>query len=259
MNATQISVRGTGVRLLESGTGEPLIYLHGASGGGEWLPFLEQLSAEYHVYAPEHPGFGESGDLPYVESIEDLAFHYLDFLDALGIAKAHFVGSSLGGWLALEIATLAPHRMDKLVLMGAAGLRVEGVEVPDTFMMDSAEHLTAMFYDPDFAARRLRAISTHPDDVAIQYRNRATVAHLAWNPYFHRPQLRHRLHRVTMPVLLVWGEQDKIFPPAIGEAYVELLSDAQLCVISECGHLPAQEQADKCVSLIRDFIQQGVR
>ncbi|WP_303800899.1 alpha/beta fold hydrolase [Alicyclobacillus macrosporangiidus] len=260
MEASQtLSVRGTNIRLLEGGAGDPLVYLHGAAGG-EWLPFLDRLAVRFHVYAPEHPGFGASDDLSDVDSIEDLAYFYLDFLDTIGLERSNFVGSSLGGWLALEIAVIAPHRVNKLVLLDATGLRVEGVEVPDIFMLDDEEVLKLTIHDEGQLAQRLQAVAAAgSEQVAVMARNRAAVANLAWNPYFHRPKLRHRLHRVQLPVLLIWGEFDRIFPPAIGAEYERLLPDAKLHVIPDCGHLPAQERPEEVADRVLRFLTEGVR
>jgi len=119
------------------------------------LPALELLSQRYRVLAPEHPGFGESHNLDSVDSMEDLAFFYLDFLDTMGIERASFIGSSIGGWLAVELAALAPHRVTKLMLLAAAGLRVEGVALPDVFMLAEREYLQLLFHDPSVAEQRL--------------------------------------------------------------------------------------------------------
>ncbi|QSO54121.1 alpha/beta fold hydrolase [Alicyclobacillus curvatus] len=255
-----VNVRGTNVRLLQGGEGPVLIYFHGAAGGGEWLPFLEQLSAHYRVLAPEHPGFGESDDLPDVDSMQDLAFFYLDFLDQLGIEKVGVIGSSLGGWLALELATLAPHRVSRMVITGSAGIRVEGVQLTDLFMLDDREHLEILFHDESFVQNRLAAASIgDTETVLLQARNRASVAHLAWNPYFHNPKLRQRVHRITMPVLVVWGEHDRVFPLRYGEEFERILPDAKLRLVRDCGHLPAQEKSAEFVALTHNFFSKGVR
>ncbi|WP_067932463.1 alpha/beta fold hydrolase [Alicyclobacillus kakegawensis] len=259
-SSRMMSVRGTNIRLLEGGAGDALIYLHGATGGGQWLPFLDRLAARFHVYAPEHPGFGASDDLPEMDSIEDLAYFYLDFLDTLGLDGARFIGSSLGGWLAVEIAAIAPHRVSQLILLDAAGLHVEGVNVPDLFMLDDEQVLELTIHNPESLAQRRQAlIAADARQAEVMARNRATVANLAWNPYFHRPKLRHRLHRIQLPVLLIWGEFDRIFPPAIGAEYERLLPDAKLHIIPECGHLPAQERVDEVAERAMRFLLEGVR
>ena len=91
-------IAGARIQLLRGGQGPPLVFLHGAAGGGMWLPFLEGLARRFSVYAPAHPGFGRSEDPEWLDAIDDLVHFYLDFLDDLGSSKVHLVGLSLGGW-----------------------------------------------------------------------------------------------------------------------------------------------------------------
>jgi pimeloyl-ACP methyl ester carboxylesterase len=98
------TVAGCKVRLLRGGKGAPLLYLHGAGGGGIWLPFMEKLAERFEVFAPEHPGFGASETPDWLDNVGDLAFYYLDFIDKLGLKNVTLVGSSIGGWTAAEIA-----------------------------------------------------------------------------------------------------------------------------------------------------------
>ena len=98
-----VELDGGRVHLLRGGTGEPVLFLHAAGGAGSWLPFHEMLAARgFEVIAPDHPGFGKSDEFPEVEAIDDLVFHYLDVLDALGLDRPHVVGASFGGWIAAE-------------------------------------------------------------------------------------------------------------------------------------------------------------
>src|SRR5579885_1858091 len=109
-----IDVSGKRNQILTGGSGEPLLYLHGS--GGEWmiwLPFNDGLSKHYTVIAPMHPGFGESEGLDQTDGMEDLIFHYLDFLQAMELEKVNLVGTSLGGWIALEFAMRYPEKINK--------------------------------------------------------------------------------------------------------------------------------------------------
>src|SRR5690242_5366279 len=99
-----LEVRGTRIRVLRGGAGRPLIFLHGASGHVGWLPVFEQLSARFDVIAPEHPGFGTSDDPAWLDHPSDLAYFYLDLIETLGLDRVHLMGTSLGGWIAAELA-----------------------------------------------------------------------------------------------------------------------------------------------------------
>lgn len=252
-----ISVRGTNIRLLRGGTGEALVYLHGAAGGGRWLPGLDALSRHYTVYAPEHPGFGKSDDLPSVDNMTDLAFFYLDFLDQMNIESAIVVGSSLGGWLALELAVIAPQHVKKMILLDSAGIRVEGVTIKNQiFLMQPEEVLQALYLDKSIAEQIAKISTADPEAAEMAGRNRRMAARLAEHPYFHNPKLRKRLHRVKMPVLVMWGEKDEIFPINHAYEFIKILPDVVLSVIANCGHLPLQEKTEDFYNEAMAFLEE---
>ena len=130
-STTAVTVGGCRIRLMRGGSGEPLLYLHGASGAN-WLPFLQKLAKNFDVIAPEHPGFGESDSPAWLDNIHDLAYFYLDALDALELSGVHLVGNSLGGWIAAEMAVRSTQRLASLTLAGSAGLYVPGVSQVDS-------------------------------------------------------------------------------------------------------------------------------
>ena len=112
-----LELAGGSVHLLRGGTGEPVLFLHAAGGAGAWHPFHALLAdSGFEVLAPDHPGFGKSDDFPDAEAIDDLVYHYLDVIDALGLARPHVVGASFGGWIAAELAVHSPHRIGSLTL-----------------------------------------------------------------------------------------------------------------------------------------------
>src|SRR5256885_14428872 len=121
-----IEVDGCRLNLRRGGSGEPLIYLRGASGVPAVLPFMEKLAQRFDVLVPEHPGFGASDEPEWLENMHDLAYFYLDVLKCLELRGVHLVGSSLGGWLALEMAVRDGSRLKALGLGGAGGLSVPG-------------------------------------------------------------------------------------------------------------------------------------
>jgi pimeloyl-ACP methyl ester carboxylesterase len=254
---TIVNVRGTGVRVLTAGDGPALLYLHGSGDSGAWLPVLEELAESFSVIRPDHPGFNESEDAD-VDSVHELAFFTLDLLDELGHDRVRVIGASLGGWLAADLATIEPARVEKLVLVGPAGLRAEDVPVPDTFTL-GAEALAGTLFHGDAARERAleqaAALETDPASMTRYLKNRIATAHLAWNPYFHDPRLPLRLHRVQAPTLLVWGSEDRVFPPAHADTWQALLPSARIQLIDGVGHLPHVEEPQRFCEVVVPFFE----
>jgi pimeloyl-ACP methyl ester carboxylesterase len=249
-----VSVRGTGVRILRQGTGEPLVFLHGAGDRGQWLPVLAGLAADWAVCRPDHPGFNQSDDDERIDSVHDLAFFYLDLLDALELPRVTLVGASLGGWLAAEIAVLDPNRVAALVLIDAAGLRVAAAPGPDVFTLNPVQLAELLFHDPSLrsaAIEQAAVLDQSPEELRTYLRNRIATSHLAWNPYFHDPKLVERLHRVSAPTVVIWGSEDRLLPVAHAERWQELIDGARVELIANAGHLPHIEQPERVVEILR--------
>ena len=140
-SSSMVSIRDCRIRLMRGGGGSPMLFLHGAGGAGIWLPFLSRLATRFDVIVPEHPGFGESDNPPWLDSIADLANFYLDFLGELDLAGVHLVGHSLGGWIAAELAVRNTSRLASLTLVGAGGIHVDGVEQVDTFLRSDEQRI----------------------------------------------------------------------------------------------------------------------
>jgi pimeloyl-ACP methyl ester carboxylesterase len=251
-----IDVSGRPTVLMHNGEGLPFIYLHSTLGEtAMWLPFFQTWSRQFHVFVPTHPGFGKSGGFDEVDVIEDMAFHYVELLDALGLDEVCLGGVSLGGWIAAEFAVRWPERIKKLWIADAPGLWVPEQPLGDLFRVlrdrEKLRHL--VFHDPTSHMATL-VIRDNPDEQTMMaaYQALTVLARLTWErPY--DPKLAKRLARVRCPTLLVWGEHDKLVPPAYGEAYRKHIRGSQLKLIANCGHLPMFEREAEFVQLIADF------
>jgi len=241
------------VSVLRGGAGEPLLFLHGARGASQWLPFMGLLAENFEVIVPEHPGFGLSETPPWLDSIGDIAYFYLDFLDALKLKNVHLVGNSLGGWIASEIAIRNQHPFRTLTLVAPAGIRVDGVPPADIFLWSREELIRNLFYNQNMAETMLGA-PTSDEEQNLQLRNSITTAKLAWQPRLNNPDLKKWLHRVQLPTLIVWGDSDRLIPPAYGPAFQSLIPDSRLEIIPQCGHLPHVERTTEFVSVVTKFI-----
>jgi len=254
-----VDVRGRATEVRRGGDGPPLLYLHAIGGDTDGLPALDALAAERDVIMPMHPGFAGSAGLEQIDSIEDLAFHYADVLDALDLDTVDVIGTSYGGWIAAEIACRWPERVRRIVLAGAAGLWLDEAPMAELFGAEPAELAERLFLDQSLPQaqllRMLKDIGDLPDEILLPQANAvAAAARVAWNPYFHNPKLPGRLHRVTMPALVIWGRNDGLIPLAHGERWRQLLSDARLAVVERAGHLPILEQPDAFLALVRPFL-----
>jgi len=250
---TMLELRGTRVRVLRGGSGPPLIFLHGASGHVGWLPFLERLAQRFDVIAPEHPGFGASDDPIWLDRPSDLAYFYLDLIEALKLEHVHLVGTSLGGWIAAEIAVRSCAKLATLTLSSAVGIHVKGVPKGDLFMWSREQLIRNLYHDQKLADAALAQPVT--DDALMAYaKNQLASAKLGWNPRLHNPHLHKWLHRVSVPTLLVWGDDDRLVPLPHGPAYAALIPGARLHVIDRCGHVPHVERADEFVKAVAGHI-----
>ncbi|HEY8250582.1 MAG TPA: alpha/beta hydrolase [Burkholderiales bacterium] len=243
---TFVEVDGCKTHLRRGGAGDPLLFLHGASGAPVVMPFMEKLAQRFDVLVPEHPGWGRSDEPEWLENIHDVAYFYLDFLKHLDLEKAVVVGSSMGGWIAMEMAVRDTSRIKSLVLVSPAGIAAPGVLPADIFLLSPEELVKSLFFDEKLAQARL----AQPEDVDISLKNRHTTARLAWEPRLHDPHLGKWLHRIDVPVKIVWGRQDRILPVGFVDEYKRLLPRADIHILEKCGHLPHAEKADEFVEIV---------
>ncbi|MBF6592690.1 MAG: alpha/beta hydrolase, partial [Ktedonobacterales bacterium] len=213
---------------------------HGTFLGNLWLDFHATLAERFHLLAPDLPGFGLTPRPDWMRDISDYTLYLRDLLDTLALERPTLVGHSLGGWLAAEMAVWYPDRVGRLVLANAAGIRVKGTPIADIFAMNPQELLLATFDDFSAAAPLLPA-EVNLEYIASQYRQRTTLASLAWNPTYD-PKLERRLAWVRCPTLVLWGEHDRLIPPIYGETLRQRIPGAQLVMLEGTGHMPMFEK-----------------
>jgi pimeloyl-ACP methyl ester carboxylesterase len=186
------------------------------------------------VFAPDHPGFGGSDQLPDVEAMDDLVYHYLDVIERLGLERPQVVGASFGGWIAAELAVAAPHAIGSLVLLSPAGLRLPDHPVADLFLMPPEQLMRTAYHDP--AKIPPPPSEPGPDAALSAYRDATALARFSWVPFLNNPKLERRLHRITARTLVVWPSDDKLIPIAHGHRYAELIPDARFAEVPDSGH-----------------------
>ena len=193
------------------------------------------------MIVPEHPGFGDSDTPDWLDTIHDLAYFYLDFLEQLDLDRVHLVGVSLGGWIAAELAVRDTYRLASLTLIDAAGIHVPGVAQIDPFLRTDEQRIRDFFHDQARADEMIaRVLQPELEDVAMK--NRIATARLAWQPRNHDPHLHKWLHRIDVPTLLIWGANDRLFPTDYAYAWQQLIPGSKAVIIPECGHMPHIEK-----------------
>lgn len=250
-----VNVHGIDIEVRTYGTGAPLLFL----GGEEQLEvdsrFVEDLSRDYKVIMPSPPGFGKSGRPDWISNPDDLAYVMLDLAEMLGVENAPLVGCSLGGWIAAEMATKDDSRFSRIALIDPYGVKVGGpydVDIQDIWILHPSKVAAMKWRDQEKGKRDYSSMSD--DQLAVVARNTESFARFCWEPYMHNPKLRHRLHRVSKPTLVLWGAQDGIAAPSYGRAYAGLIPGAKFETISEAGHYPHIEQPEAVLKALRAFL-----
>ena len=245
--------------LHEAGDRPPLLFLHSGGGFEPEDAFVAMLARRYRVIAPSHPGFGHSSLPDWMDAIDDIAHVYLELMDRLGLPRVKMIGCSIGGWIAAELATKTPDRFEKLVLVGPEGVKTgrrDQLDIPDIFALPQEEMARLRFHDPAKAKIDLAKLS--PEQLRIIARNNESLALLVWEPYMHNPKLAHRLHRLTMPVLMMRGASDGLVSAEYLARYAKLVPHARIETIEAAGHLPQLERPEAFVQKIVAFFEEGV-
>ena len=262
------SIEANGIRTnyLQSGSGEQTVVLVHGSGPGvtayaNWRLVLPVLGEDFTCYAPDMVGFGYSDRPADVEySVQTWADQTVGFMDAMGIEKAHLIGNSFGGAIALRIATRHPDRVEKLVLMGSMGVPFEITEGLDTVWgyegtIESMRKVLDFFaYSRDLVNEEL-----------AQVRHKASMEpgfHESFSSMFPAPRQRwveamttpdDEIRKLTNRTLIVHGREDKVIPLETSLKLEELIDNADLSVFSHCGHWSMIERTADFNRLVRDF------
>ena len=229
-----------GIRMEQFGHGGPLLLLHGGGGPATCRAFAESAADSFTVLLPTHPGFDGTQRPSGIETVRDIANAYAAVLAEAGLTDIIVVGSSMGGWIAAELAISFPRLLSGMILLDPVGIEVEGQEVMNVNAMPPAEIAGYSYHRPERFRVDPSALSA--DMRAAMQANFATLAHYAADHYMQDPALAGRLGGVDVPTLVLWGESDRIVRPAYGRAFADAIPGATFRIIAECGHLPQIEQ-----------------
>ncbi len=250
-----ISIAGTTLEVEMRGTGRPLLFLHPGEGLQPHRPWLDLLARRYQVIAPNHPGWGNSVLPNWCGTVDDLAYLYLDLVGALELRDSILVGACFGGWVAAEMMVRDTQRIACVVLADPLGIKVGGVldrDIADMHAIPHDEYLRLAWADP--AKGEVDYMQLPKSELAGIARGREAFATFGWRPYMHNPRLKRWLHRIDVPTLLLWGEQDGIVRREFGEAWRGEIPGARFEVIPDAGHFPHWEQPDVFVERLSRFV-----
>jgi pimeloyl-ACP methyl ester carboxylesterase len=257
MSMGTVSLAGVAVDVWEGGEGSPMLFLHGAGGFRPGLAYLERLCRHRRIIAPSHPGFGLSELPDWMDRPDDIAHLYLQLLDRLNIDQVDIVGTSFGGWIAAELATMQPQRLRRLVLAAPAGVKTgnrDELDIPDIFAQPAEAVQRMLYVDPE--KFRSDPATMTDEELRIMLRNRESFALFAWEPYLHNPKLVHRLHRINCPTLFLRGAHDGLISADYISQYAALLPNASIVTLPDAAHLPQLEQPEAFASAILGFLQE---
>jgi len=250
-----VTIGDAEIEVQRHGSGKPLLLLPGEEMLEGESAFADVLARHFELVIPSPPGFGGSSRPDWLTTPDDIAYLYLSLIDRLALDEVAMIGCSLGGWIAAELATKDTGRLSRLVLVDPYGIKPGGPsdrDITDIWQLSPQKTAALRWRDPAQGQRDSAAMSD--DALARQLRNLESFARFCWEPYMHNPKLKHRLGRIDIPTLLVWGDADGIVTPAYGEAYRALIPGAALRVIPAAGHYPHLESPDAFLGAIGEFL-----
>lgn len=236
--------------VFRAGEGPPLVWLHSLYGVEADSSIIHALARQYSVYAPLAPGFANLAELDNIRDIHDLALHYDDILQALGLASPIVAGHSFGAMLAAELAAHVPDHVSRLVLASPLGLWNDEYPVADIFSVPAQQMPTLLYANMEHAPGG----TATPDIEAIVAlaQGMTTVARFLW-PIPDRG-ISRRLHRILAPTLIIHGAEDQFVPPHYADEFVAMMPRASSEIVPEAGHMLFAEAFDASLAAVSRFL-----
>ncbi|MEZ0075380.1 alpha/beta fold hydrolase [Planotetraspora sp. GP83] len=213
--------------LTKAGSGRPILVLHGGHGPANTVAILDHFEATSTVIAPTHPGWDGTLRPAWFSGVDDLANAYLDLLEDENLGDVVVIATSFGGWVASEMAVRdRGRRISRMVLIDPIGPEIPG---------------HTMSLDWEQPGGRPMPANMH---VVYAYAGQS----------LRDPKLLRRLRRVQTPTLVLWGENDPVYPPEYGKAFAEAFADARFEIIPGAGHIPVKEAPEATLAAIDAFL-----
>jgi pimeloyl-ACP methyl ester carboxylesterase len=238
--------------------GSGVLILHGGAGPRSVAGLAAALSEHAYVVTPTHPGFDGTPRVPWLDSVADLADAYLDLLAELGLDAVMVIGNSVGGWIAAEMALRdIEGRVKSIVLLNATGIRPDhAAEITDIRTLPPAAVSRLAFCNP---ALRPNPAALTDEQRAGAAANQQALALYTGEDFLFAPKLRRRLHRVSVPVLVAWGQEDGVLSAEYGRTYAATFPNGHYQPIAEAGHFPQIEQPAAVLGAIGDFVDNVIK
>jgi pimeloyl-ACP methyl ester carboxylesterase len=248
-----IETAGVKLYLKRAGKGSPLVVLHHDFGTPDQTELYDQLAASHDVIVPHHAGWGKSTRPEWMRSVRDQAVMYQGVLADLGVEKPILLGLGFGGWIAAEMATMAPKAVSRLILVGPFGIKPKEGEILDQAIVSYIDYPTAAFHAPGGFEKIYGDVST--DQLEAWDIAREMSFRIAWKPYMYSQTLPHLLGSVKAPSLIVWGENDRHIPASAAAQWKQALPNAKVEIVKSCGHAVDLEKPAELAKLIAGFVK----
>ena len=237
------------ISFLHGGSGPPLVCLHHSWGNPGALDLHQKLAADFHVFIPDMPGWGGSARPLWARTVRDVAILISHFAGSVTQFPYHLLGFGLGGYVAAEIATMSQESLASLVLGGATGLQPRDGEIVDQMMFSHRQYVEDSFKE------RTSYIGHFGEEPAQDMRElwdhaREMTARVTWKPYMFNRRLGQLLRNVHVPTALIWGAHDKIVPLDVAKQFHETLTDSQIHVVENAGHVVEIEAPDDVHAIV---------
>jgi len=247
-----VEVSGAKIHVRRAGKGSPVVVLHHDIGTLDKLTFYDTLAANHDVIIPDYPGWGRSPRLEWMRHPRDVAVLLQGLKADLGLAPVALVGLGFGGWVAAEMASMAPREVAKLVLVGAMGIKPPEGDILDQAIISYIDYPVAFFHER-------KAFEAHYGNVTTDQLEAWDIARemsfrIAWKPYMYSQALPHLLGAVKAPALIVWGDDDKVVPLSAAHRFKTALPNARLEIVKGAGHAVEMEKPDALASLVTPFL-----
>jgi pimeloyl-ACP methyl ester carboxylesterase len=241
------------MKITESGSGRNILVLHGGGGPATMTLLAAHLAENAHVIMPTYPGWDGTPRPESLRTVAGLADEVVRYLDENDVRDVVVIGSSIGGWVAAEVALRdRARRVAGLVIVNGTGVSVPGQPITDVTGFTPQQLAQAAYHDPSKLGAGAPAPT--PERLAMMRANAATLAVFSGDTYSCDVTLLDRVKGIHAPTLVLWGESDHVVSKEYGRAYAAAIPGARFETVAEAGHLPWLEQPAATFRALDSFV-----